>query len=453
MVERLAKWIAKFMPDAAGIGLNLLKLSRKYEEWVPRRSERIEFLSRYTVRRTVQVDIDFESIGDINDIELWPRWRKYLILPVAVLRRSGSHTSFVISDEQGGVVPRINRSEERKFAFDATASIARTALSGLSIDDRTLAKIREIVYKSECDVATLREVSDQGQQLYANRNVLETLQYVNSFYFLAVPIGESTNLRRVIQYSYIGRAPQLPSRNLLDEILNDMGSVKMHAECPAAGDCASYHLEMVAPDGTTISDAELDFRPLARGAESHAACDNDRLDTQAHVWATIGQELETSNFSATLHLRSDATAKGAVLSGGFTVGVLFIGSVLVAVSPDFRYKSLNIESGVALLLLIPGVIGSVLAGTSPHTITANLLFPTRLLLWLGSVCSFVVAFAVAVAAGGRVNLLLWIGACILAIGCESMLWRQYFRLRDSERVRSVSSDTASAQPRSHSHDG
>jgi hypothetical protein len=294
------------------------------------------------------------------------------------------------------------------------------------LEPETRTKLSELIY-GDADVKSLRHGSDQERVICDNTMAFNAIQYFRDMYFLTVPLDLEKSKSRSITYIYFGRVPTIPFERPRRS-LHDLGAVVVPAECPGAGDCASYHFEMIAPEETTISDAVLRFTPLRAGSDPEFARDNDCLDTRAHVRAAIGQELSESMFKATIRIRSGGLAKYAVMSSVFTLTILLAGTVMTLASQGFRFERLDLDSGVTLLLLVPGVVGSVIAGPSPHTVTAELVFPTRLLLWTTSVCSFLVAAAVAVAAAGIFNAVIWILASVVTFVCTALLSYQYLGL-------------------------
>lgn len=171
------------MPDASGepknlqavIGSDLLSMSHRFSEWVPRREERFEYVNHAIVRRTVRVDIDLAGFYDST--EDMPLWRGLAVVPIAVLRRD-RHTTFDVRAEDGSLLPRLTAHEERAFIFFGVVAQAELLLDEPATEATRDALYQQIIEPPDAHVAD----TEQLGSLRGNPEFAQTLRHVRHFY-------------------------------------------------------------------------------------------------------------------------------------------------------------------------------------------------------------------------------------------------------------------------------
>lgn len=422
----------------AVIGSDLLALTHRFSEWVPRREERFEYVNHAIVRRTVRVDIDLSGFYPILDD--MPVWRGLAIVPIAVLRRD-RHTTFEVRAEDGALLPRLTAHEERSFVFQGVVAQAT-----MSLADALTTASRDALYQivTEPPTVTVADTEQLGE-LRSKPEFAQTLSHVRRFYYLLTPLRPESGHRRVVTYSYLEPivVPSEETRTAIETAFAHNGLDKtapagerrITAEIANAGDCRSYHLEVVAPPALRIVDAQLRVQEAAHGSNPQDVGDNDRLATHAHMHISDLGALSWGAFTCRMMLSSTGIVRAAVASSLFAFAslVTIAGLIWLPGVVWFVHSDLDQSAGTSAFLLIPGAVGPILATTSNHGLTTSLLLPTRLLMWLTGAASFIAAGAVATGLEGALRIVAWAAACALSATCALFLTRQFVRLRAAER--------------------
>lgn len=410
------------------IGQNVVLLADDFPSWVPRRVDSVDCVDHAVARREVRVDIDLARLEGLDDLSLWPRWRGDLLVPLASLSRFAGHTEISVVDESGDVLPRLTKDEERNLALGAVELQARYLLGGSELSDTLRQQLYHFLSNSQPDLDSLRG-SEKTDLLLGDSRFRQTLRRLSSTYYLLVPLNLEKGSRRVLQYSFYEHLSfaKRDRASLPAWLRNRIGLAALNVKAPAAGDCTSYHLVLPAPYDLQIANASLQLVP--QDGMSFQYVDDDRLPTRAHLYANVASPIsEVSSASIDLHLLPTGLVRSSVYSALFIVMTLVAGTIISFFADDHVLPS-ETGTAVAILLLVPGVLGSTLATPSRHSLTTTLLFPTRLILVLASLMSFIVATAVALNARGALALGVWVAASVVALVCNILLGAQLRRVR------------------------
>lgn len=418
------------------IGADLLAMGSRFPDWVPRREERFEYLNHAIVRRTVRVDLDLS--GFYPDVAAAPRWHGMIVVPVAVLRR-GSHVTFDVRAEDGSLLPRLTADEERGFVYRGVVAQAELVLAGAELSLNTRDLLYRLVHEPhDADVPD----NEQMGELRGSAEFSLTLRNVRQFYYLLVPLLPDQGARRVVTFSYLEPIASSPSaEGAIGAGFPDGPSEKasgvrwLGAEVRGAGDCRSYHLEVVAPPALRILGATLKVQGANPGVIPQESVDNDRLETHAHMHLKDVGSLSWGAFACRMMLPATGIVRAAVASSIFTLASLAVVGCLIWLPGLVWFVNSKVDPGASseAFLLVPGLVGPVLASASNHGLTTTLLLRTRLLMWLSGAASFVAAGAMAFGLDGALRIIAWAAALALASFCCLQLVLQYRRLKGASQ--------------------
>lgn len=163
--------------------------------------------------------------------------------------------------------------------------------------------------------------------------------------------------RRVITYSFVegvGEESQAPRdimvrfadppgwprrlRGWLRWMWSGIGCRRLGFSTPSAGDCASYHVEAVAPYDTVFSGGMLILNP--RSGPPVSVDDVSDTPTRTHFfWQPRGRLLEWAFLRVDLRLRSTGLVRSSWYSVGFILGTVVAAFVIAALGEQ------NLSSG------------------------------------------------------------------------------------------------------------
>lgn len=156
--------------------------------------------------------------------------------------------------------------------------------------------------------------------------------------------------------------------------------------------------------------------------------DDGSVSTVAHVHLSAPRMIRRAVISLTFIHRPTGLPRTSVLSSGLTAALLAAWFVILLRAPNHRVD-VDSQSAVALLLLVPTAIGAFLVAPSPHSLTARVLFPSRIYLGLVSLCPLMAATALVLKWEGLQSLAVIGLSVLIAIAGGTVLWRQYVVLR------------------------
>ena len=276
------------------VGLELIILANDFRSWIARREERLEFVNSAVVRRTVRVDIDLGVILESEyKPESHPLWKGYVLVPIGVLTR-GLHATLEVVREDGSQIPRLTKHEERSLVLEGLIDLHLGGRQRATLNPQYLEVLQSLVFQEPVE-DVIHSHQGVSQTLLADSNLLSAVRMVNRNYFLVVPLPPDGPSRRVVTYSSL---EQIPSASPGSR--DRMGERSIPVEVPGAGDCRSYHFELVAPPALLVRDAELRLVAAERQAQPRIYHDVDRLESHAHLYVEDAGRLMSAKFSAKL---------------------------------------------------------------------------------------------------------------------------------------------------------
>ncbi len=438
-------------PAIGKVGADYLRLATSMPRWIRRRSHRVELIDGTVGAQTVRVDIDLSVQG-----ELLPTWNGGLLLPLAVFDRSKPHADIVLVDEAGSRVGRLNRVEERGLALGGFRRLLAGELE-TGLDEHISRELENVIVRG-CPMDRIREwsraaVPDRGAPEYArvaqagflvrSQELAPLVEELRQHYYLAAIVSDQASLRRVFSWSFLapiqedtetGGPTGLVERftSVVYDTWKRPGTHPIGVQVTSAGDCASFHVHVTAPDEVNLDTATLSAVIDGGGRtddEELTVVDHDRLGVEAHVFAEIGRPTKKAVLRTRMYLQPGGLPQSALMASGFTTFVLLLaltyllGPGNLEIGPDSR------EAAAALLLLVPGVVSGLAGKPTRIRRTTQLIQASRTALGAGMVVSFLAASMVVVGAN---SLVLGSGFGILAIAaaaCTVLMVNQWSRLQ------------------------
>lgn len=422
-------------------------------DWVPRRLETVQLADHATSRRVVRLDIDLNKAAGAAFVPAGAyEPGQVLMVPLALLDRSGVHTTFEVTDSNGASLPRFDRETERRLVEFGLRLIFRQAHLHRGHADETMTAAELAIHNSVENVDW--PLSGLPPVLADDSVMFDLIALLQRFVVLLTEVPrDHSGSRRVVTYSV--REPLMPavldsarrggpsrSGSLVKRLrqwVRGSGSYQLSFDAPSAGDCVSYHFEFLAPYDTHVDEAGLDvtFRGAGRNHDSTRRIgQDDRLQTMAHVSFRSGRNLvRDATFRARIHLIPTGLTRSAPFSALLTALTLLV-VLIIAISRNDRW-SLSGESGldleVAVALLAPGVFGTVLDGRGEHNFTSVLLWRTRITLYVANVSAFLAALAASLELSGAWAALTWTSTFLIATLAAVLLFSQLRILSKTEQ--------------------
>jgi hypothetical protein len=436
------------------VGETLLRLTQpgNWYRWLLRRVDSISFPEYHAARRRVEVHVDLDGLGEAREsltVE------NVLLLPLGRLDRE-VHTSVLLLDESGALVPRLTRNEERALVLAGLQRAASQALRA-PLDESTLEVITRVAtadlgrrprssysgvplpWDHGPEVLRYSIPETQRARLAANDGFRLLLNQVHETYFFIAPLDAASSPRRVLRYEYT-EDPQFvhPSeyRRRLAELFMPQPGVDFSCPAQMAGECDSYHFEVSAPYDLVLCDGGLLTRVEDEaGDESYyLTTDDDASRTSSHIYASFEEVVLSGEFVATLRpYGGGGLVRSAAITSLLPLVFLLGGLTAAALHLDHRGWTTDVDpsSSTATILLVPGILPALLASRSRHSLTTKLTFGTRVTMLLSALLLVPAATSVALGFRRAPFILLW---SLLAAGgflASFRLFAQFFYLRDA----------------------
>ena len=432
----------------AVIGRNAISLALRSPLWIRRKLEQVEFLDSSTVRRTMRLDIDLAGLDGWRDeqgerdLDLWPQWRGGLLVPLAILPRN-FYTPIEIYSSSGELMPRLTKPEERGFVEKGLLDLASQRVPGppsAVLERLTHDIVHEAPHRNIEEYLGSRSA---GNVFLDGDGLFDAAAILNTQYLLLTLIPDGID-RQVVTYSVIarlegGNADKQWIRRLTQtaaEALVPKPSITVQIELgdtPSGSE--SYHIQATNPYDLVFTDSRLEFkRPRREGLNQEF--DLDRLPNLGHVHLSGSRRVTECKYIATLCHVSTGLIRSAPLSTLLTTVILTAGSVWVTKLPTHDTGKADTQVGAAILLIIPALIGTLLAAPKSHTLTARVLFKTRVMLFTTSLAPIFPATAVALRCQGTAHLVAWITSATIAILGTLYLSVQYLFAQKWTQARS-----------------
>ncbi len=434
-------------------GVRVVSGALHFRSWLRRRHETVELLDQATLSRTLHLDLDLDRFVDHEDS---PELAGSIPVPLALLPRT-VHTSIEVRAEDGRLLPRLIKAEERRLVGMGTSSmlIRVFEFQQRSWSEEVEDWLWQAVRGEPGEMgSTPPEVASLEPPFGSSTRAMVTL--VNETFPLVTLLPPSGEPRRRLTYSYVESLPTVIERAreatssssgrwrrvarwLVDRggRLRNIGEGDWEFPVQGLEQCDSYHLEAIAPEATEIIDAHVQVVHGPHDIETIE--DDDNLPGRAHVQCNAPEQpVHESTFFARLYLRPTGIVTSATYIGLFIAFTLVAGLVLI-IAADGNWRLVeggrqNVDAVVSLL--VPGIFGTTLAGPSRHGYTAALIEPTRNLLFAASFTSYVAGVSIAFDLHGWPAAATWIGITPIAAACGALLAYQLRRLRRLSRRQS-----------------
>lgn len=423
-------------PDARQIGLMTAGLLFPWSRWVHRRVERLHFCDEDSVYHDVSIDFTlpywFHRLRRTKEDEA-----KRQLVPLGFLSK-GALVNFSLRDECDGSIPLLTTPQNAQVAEALLLMLASRAL-GQRPQDPILCDIRGVVREAPPQAReTYARLLEEGDKAFAERAKLaddptfvETASlFIDEFLALSM-IDIARHQRRIIHLSYETSFWQNKTTFWNDPIGNLKANLSMAAgrpraafiAVPSVSEAASYHLEVEAPDGHTIS-GHQSFRWAGGALTTERVPGGYR---RAHFHFSRAPSRRNAAMLVRLVPRQSTIMRPALL---MSLIVLAATATVALRLPEIRQAKED-ETATAILLVATGVIGLVVARSGESEMATALLFPLRVLAVIPALLAF--AAAVAVVAQPSISTGQW----LLGLASAGILASSVLLLRNCYMARGV----------------
>lgn len=392
--HRRVGWTSTNQADIE-LGASVARSLARPWDWVHRISETITYIGVRRVRRQVRLEIEILEGFATKDPEAG---FDVALVPLLSISKPAL-VAWNCVDESGVILTTLT-SDESAFVTWSTLVAATEVDLGIRPSPSFVDNLRTIAWGSVTDANLILAMLTSGRSSDSDEWHKVSHGYsaklVSDFStnrLLLLVLSDPTPRRRVVTVSYdepyeaeFERDPLLvrlgwhPSRSLVP--------------LPAISNCRSYEVEVEAPDGLEIANAEL------HATRTNGIARNDRQTNAAkRVHLELSRVIAGSTGRLEVGLRAprDGFLTTAATSAVFSAVLLVIASCI----PQ-RIASLesNADAMVALLLAIPAYMLANLAQPGEHAIVSRLLSSVRAAMMISGLALYAAAGAVVLSVAG-----------------------------------------------------
>lgn len=385
--------------DARRIGLMTAGLLFPWNRWVHRRVERLHFCDEDSIHHDVSIDFTlpywFHRLRETK-----PGEARRQLVPLGFLSK-GALVNFSLRDEDDGSLPLLTTPQNAQIAEALLLRLATRAL-GHEPKNPILCDIRSVVRESpaqareafsrllgETDVA-----HTERSRLSNDSSFSETASlFVEEFLALSM-IEIAPHQRRIVHLSYetsFWENKMSFWRNPLASVGTQLSMAAGRPRTtfiavPSVSEAASYHLEVEAPDGHTISGHES-FQWVGGALITQRAPGGYR---RAHFHFTQTPNRRNAAMIVRLQPRQSTIMRPALLTS--------LIALAATVSIALRFQEIRVahgdETATAILLVATSIVGLVIARSGESEMATALLLPLRVLAVFPALLAFAAAVIV-----------------------------------------------------------
>ncbi len=205
-------------------------------------------------------------------------------------------------------------------------------------------------------------------------------------------------------------------------------------DTPAVGWGGSYHVEILAPEGTQVRRATLNAIGTGQTRVQHRALRGARNLDRAHLYIRHGHAGRTGTAEVALKACSSTIVRSAALTA-----VLVVGALIMTVTHLDRIQTSSGSLGLAgaLLLIVPGVLAVYTARGGEHPMTTNLVYGLRVITTASGLWAVLGAGLALLGPATGARLILWLLLIVVAWVTAIILlvaWRLASRGRPLEQA-------------------
>jgi hypothetical protein len=376
------------MLDSSEVGERVLWLMTHTQQWVHRRVESVQFRDNSTVWR--KVSIDFTVLDIMPEMRLCTPYR---LVPLTVLNKRRL-ANFSLRDEDSKSVSMLNEAQNTAVS---TAVLVAAAASALDCDPssasadlhealRFIAGARTL---EEVDKALARREDLVGRELNGSSAFTHIADMLAQGFIVILLVADDPGTRRIIKFSY-EEPVNFSALPLQDIVLAALGWIprRVRFPTPAVDAPESFHFEVGAPEGVTITEGALIVtRPQVS--------ESQREEPPPMDWAPGGLSRVhlhprgvPSGSSGEAQVALRASRRGWLGFACFTMGVIALiltvgGFWLWRVSTGvWPMPKIGADPVLALLLTAPAILSTLLVRPGEHALAGRLLMGVRILLLL-----------------------------------------------------------------------
>lgn len=450
--------------ERLGISVGILWAKKTF--WMHRRVDIVEFCDATTLRFRIIIDLTIPEaaviplVGDRSTTKFAGipvagiNGRKVRLLPIAMIDKERASIGFTLTDEEGRELSRIMGVESGELGTDYLISVATGVLikAGLSVPNMTrLRKLLSFLCHPDStddgDRAWESLAAKDWGMAWEFKDCLmrdpEFFRWVHIFagqYFLCVLLEGEPGQQRIIRFSFETDTSDsrrnrkaYKKRNLSARL--GLKSTKYYIPASAAGDCASYHCEIIHPSGIDVRRIRM-VAGFLESPKSLSLIKTRRSvnELRSHVVALEKRD-PFGKFRMVVSLRVAwrGWLKTAALLGYGISLLMILSGFLFDTSGGGAGRGVPTDAGTlvgALLLGIGAACVTVLVGVNEHQLTAHLMQYFRTVMVLLVALVFGVGLALAFADVFVVKVVFLIsgavafaGATVLALPWLQCLWK------------------------------
>lgn len=399
--------------DRLGGACALLLLQE--HDWVHRRVETIDLLSRQAVRR--QVSVDFTVPQPVR--QLLKLSEHEFVVPIATLEKTPLR-NFDLADEVGRALPVLGREQNGQIAAAALQVLAHDVLDALALElPHDLADLLAAIAQADPADADdrLGVLVDRGDAAEPDAAAFAAVLEDDATRFLLTDLAENYVLlavvdeierRRVLKFAYDERVEVIAKDRGVFARLGWSAEL-VEVATPGAARTASYHVDVVVPEEARVEAAfvydEDDGRLYGFDSEAdRAAVHAPGVPLGARTNLLFGLRLERAGFPA-------VAAAVAVV----TAVVLGVGALRDQVDAARAGPS------VSVLLAASAVFAGAVARSGEHRLMQTLFAWPRLVLFANACCALAAAVTLAFGLCSRAVNTTWEIAAAIASACALVL--------------------------------
>jgi hypothetical protein len=405
------------------VGVELLRLLTEPQLWVYRRVETIRFAREGEARRHVSVDFIVPpplllSVDPRTGRSLPSRGKKANLIPLSLLHKKPLALLDVVTDE-GRSTPVLDTIENGFLAWSVLAAAARSALGWSSrrslpsdLLDLIQTVAREPIPAANEALAALSRSTNVDIRLLSQKPGFRKITHdlASNFILLVEGSPGTQGQRRIVKYSY--------AVDFSETGLRSVGPWKrphvrqFAAQLPTVASSASYHIQVVPPEGALVADTTL------------LVADSISGEVNTNRWPRVGgianANVNNLPWGSSAEARVDlALSHTGILTAALlaTGAIAVLTAALAALSfwKGSAVSSLHSEGDATLaaLLAIPGLVAGYLARGGESSLVARLLRPVRALLLTASATMYVAAVTIVIGPPSSVQRWILLGVFVV----------------------------------------
>lgn len=446
--------------DTVKRGQHLHRLFVRSKEWVTWRHDTVTFEDETEVRVRSQVVVNCEGLCQAKksgDLPLSEDGR--LLLPIGLVRKD-QYLSPEVWKSGNDLVMVLARHEARYLIRAGVLGFVWQALDNRQpspwltywIMNSEVLDFQEIArddpHLDDPGADRLAELYYEGRLLVRDR-VVQLAAFYASFQPLVVVVPKNHDHDQILTYEMlrpaVSNSPTTRQQRRIARAEQDscsfgsrgrMGFKALDLELRPLG-AKMTAVDVLVPPGLQFNRGFYLYEPLPTGREiTTPNTDGPRKSLEATRCRTLGRtvvghEVDPNMPEKRRALRVEALlppegiVSSAPRSVAGAVAALSVGGFLVLRECDLSFPGVE-DASVAVLLVVLGLAGPILAERPPHPLASQVQRSSRHVLYVVFAAAFAAAGAVAIGLSGALNVVVWFGAiCVCLVSLAALIHQSH----------------------------